>query len=202
MATRTGSPENPQLDLLGGADTRPTEIHRLFFALVPDDATRVQLAQAAEALKASHPGLHARWVNPSRYHATLHFLGDHAMLRQDVVDAAMVAAGKLRLAPFAWMLNQAASFHGRQPPCVLRSSIVPEPLQQLWQDLRVALIRAGQGGHVERNITPHVTVAYSHGQLLEVTPIDPVMWKVEGIALIHSVVGQPDYQVLARWPLH
>lgn len=201
MAIRSGSPENPQLDLLGGVDAKPAEIHRLFFALVPDDVTRAQLGQAAEALKARHPGLHARWVNPSRYHATLHFLGDNATLRQDVVDAAIVAAGKLRAAPFAWTLHHAASFHGRQPPCVLRSSTAPEPMQQLWQDLRLALIRAGQGGHIERSITPHVTVAYSHGQLLDVTPIEPVTWMVEEFALIHSIVGQPDCQMLACWPL-
>jgi 2'-5' RNA ligase len=140
-------------------------------------------------------------VNPARYHATLHFLGDYALLRQDVVDAAVAAAGKLRMAPFEWVLYEATSFHGRQPPCILRSSSVPEPLQQLWLDLRHALVLAGQGRHVARNFTPHVTVAYSHAALLDVTPIEPVAWRVERVALIHSVVGEQDYQVLAEWSL-
>jgi 2'-5' RNA ligase len=140
-------------------------------------------------------------VNPARYHATLHFLGDHALLRQDVVDAAVAAAGKLRMAPFEWVLHEAASFHGRQPPCILLSSSVPEPLQQLWLDLRRALVLAGQGRHVARSFTPHVTVAYSHAALLDVTPLEPVAWRVERVALIHSVVGQQDYQVLAEWSL-
>jgi 2'-5' RNA ligase len=200
MAIRSTPSDQPQLDLLG-ADARPAEVHRLFFALLPDEATRAQLAQAATALKAIHPGQHARWVGPARYHATLHFLGDHALLRQDVVDAAVAAAGKLRMAPFAWVLNEAASFHGRQPPWILRSSDVPMPLQQLWQDLRHALVLAGQGRYVARSFTPHVTVAYSHGMLLDVTPLEPVVWQVERVALIHSVVGQPDYRVLAEWSL-
>ena len=176
-------------------------MHRLFFALLPDAATRARLAQAAQALKASHPGLRARWVSPARYHATLHFLGDYALLRQDVVDAAMAAATELRMAPFEWVLHEAASFRGRQPPCILRSSSVPEPLQQLWQDLRRALVLVGQGRHIARSFTPHVTVAYSHAVLLDVTPIEPVAWRVERVALVHSVVGQQDYQVLAEWSL-
>ncbi|KRE87833.1 2'-5' RNA ligase [Rhodanobacter sp. Soil772] len=187
--------------MLGAADARPAEVHRLFFALLPDAATRARLAQAAQALKAGHPKLRARWVNPMRYHATLHFLGDHALLRQDVVDAAMAAAGGLRMALFEWVLHEAASFHGRQPPCILRSSSVPEPLQQLWQDLRRALVLAGQGRHVARSFTPHVTVAYSQAALLDVTPIEPVAWRVERLAVVHSVVGQQDYQVLAEWSL-
>jgi len=137
----------------------------------------------------------------ARYHATLHFLGDYALLRQDVVDAAMAAATELRMAPFEWVLHEAASFRGRQPPCILRSSSVPEPLQQLWQDLRRALVLAGQGRHVARSFTPHVTVAYSRAVLLDVTPIEPVAWLVERVALVHSVVGQQDYQVLAEWSL-
>jgi 2'-5' RNA ligase len=78
---------------------------------------------------------------------------------------------------------------------------VPEPLQQLWQDLRHALVLAGQGRHVARSFTPHVTVAYSHAALLDATPLEPVAWRVERVALIHSVVGQQDYQVLAEWSL-
>jgi RNA 2',3'-cyclic 3'-phosphodiesterase len=201
MAIRPTPSDQPQLDLLGTADARPAEVHRLFFALLPDAATRARLAQAAQALKASHPGLRARWVSSARYHATLHFLGDHALLRQDVVDAAMAAATELRMAPFEWVLHEAASFRGRQPPCILRSSSVPEPLQQLWRDLRRALVLAGQGRHLARSFTPHVTVAYSRAVLLDVTPIEPVAWLVERVALVHSVVGQQDYQVLAEWSL-
>lgn len=200
MAIRQTLPETHQSDLLGGIAS--TEVHRLFLALLPNEVTRVQLARTADALKASHPDLHARWINPARYHTTLHFLGDHATLRADIVAAAKTAAGSIRMAPFEWALDHAAGFHGRQPPCVLRSSVIPEPLQQLWQDLHRALLLAGQGGHLERAFTPHVTLAYSHGVLLQPTAIEPVSWRVDEIALIHGVVGQPQQQVLAHWPLH
>jgi RNA 2',3'-cyclic 3'-phosphodiesterase len=143
----------------------------------------------------------ARWINPARYHATLHFLGDHAMLRPDIVAAAKAAADSIRMAPFEWLLDHAAGFRGRQPPCVLRCSVVPESLQQLWQDLRRALLLAGQGRQLERAFTPHITLAYSRAMLLQPTAIEPVSWRVGDIALIHGVVGQPEQQVLGRWSL-
>ncbi|WP_266171853.1 RNA 2',3'-cyclic phosphodiesterase [Dyella subtropica] len=201
MTARRSPSDSPQLDLLGGDHAAPVELHRLFFALMPDDATRAQLQQAAVALKAQQASLRARWIDPARYHATLHFLGDHPMLRQDIVEAAKVAGDALRAVPFDWVLDFAASFHGREPPCVLRGSIVPEPMPQLWQRLREALIRAGQGGHMERTFTPHVTVAYSRGGMLETTPIEPVHWRVDRLALIHSVVGRGEYQTLYSWVL-
>jgi len=201
MTIRKTPTEIPQLDLLGDAYAGPAEVHRLFLALIPDESVRIRLATVADTLKIQCPELRARWVNPARYHATLHFLGDHSMLRPDIVAAAKAAADSIRAAPFEWTLDHAAGFHGRQPPCVLRSSLVPEPLQQLWQDLRRALLLAGQGGHLERTFTPHVTLAYSHAMLLQATAIEPVSWRVDEIALIHSVVGQPQQQVLARWSL-
>ena len=198
MPIRQTQPETRQLDLLGGR-IAATEMHRLFFALMPDDDTRAQLAATAEALRASHSGLRARLINPSRYHATLHFLGDHPALRPTLVDGAIAAADKIHADPFAWTLDNAASFRGREPPCVLRSAEVPTPMQQLWQTLGHALTLAGQGGHLERSFTPHVTLAYSHGTMLEPAAIAPVTWQVAEFVLVHSLVGKGSYQVLGSW---
>jgi 2''-5'' RNA ligase len=201
MATRQTPTDIPQLDLLGDAQAKPAEVHRLFLALIPNDSVRARLAAVADTLRFQCPELRARWINPARYHATLHFLGDHAMLRPDIVAAAKTAADSIRMASFEWLLDHAAGFRGRQPPCVLRCSVIPEPLQQLWQELRRALLLAGQGRQLERTFTPHVTLAYSHAMLLQPTAIEPVPWRVDDIALIHGVVGQPQQQVLERWSL-
>lgn len=190
----------PQLDLLGG-QAEPAQTHRLFFALMPDEATSAAFARAADALKAGHPGLRARWVAPTRYHATMHFLGDYPMLRDDIVRAAKQAGDGLRGAAFDWALDYVATFHGREPPCVLRSTGVPAPLGELWERLREGLIRAGQGAHLSRVFTPHVTLGYSRGGMLPSTPIEPIRWPVTRLALIHSVVGRGDYQTLQAWTL-
>lgn len=200
MPIRQTQPESRQLDLLGGG-IASTELHRLFFALTPDDATRTRLAATAEALRSSHAGLRARWIDPSRYHATLHFLGNHSALRPSLVDGAMAAADKISAIPFAWKLDSAASFRGRQPPCVLRSTGVPDPMQQLWHALRHTLTLAGQGGHLERSFTPHVTLAYSQGMMLEPAAIEPVTWQATDFVLVHNVVGQGSYRILGRWSM-
>ena len=199
MAIRQTLPDTHQSDLLGGIAS--TEVHRLFFALLPDATTRERLAAVAAGLKAARPGLRARWIHPDRYHATLHFLGDHAALRPSLVDGAIAAADQVSVEPFAWTLDSATSFRGREPPCVLQGTEVSVPLQQLWQTLGKALALAGQGGHLERSFTPHVTLAYSQGSMLEPAVIEPVMWPVEEFVLVHNVVGQGGYQILGRWRL-
>jgi 2'-5' RNA ligase len=200
MAIRQTLPESRQLDLLGGG-IASTEVHRLFFALMPDEATRSELTAVAEGLRVSRPRLRARWIHPSRYHATLKFLGDHAALRPDMVDGAIAAAAQVRAAPFDWSLDRVDSFRGREPPCVLRSDEVPVPMQQLWHALGHALVLAGQGAPRERSFTPHITLAYSHGTMLEPLAIEPLAWRVAEFVLVHSVVGQGGYQILGRWAL-
>jgi RNA 2',3'-cyclic 3'-phosphodiesterase len=200
MSSRRFPPSDLQPDLLGGGSSEPAQIHRLFFALLPGEAVSGRVERVAqEVVAAQH--LRARLIRPSRYHATLHFLGDHPTLRDDIVSAAIAAAGKLRAAPFELVLDHAAGFHGREPPCVLRCSNVPSTLQTLWQDLRQSLILAGLGAQLSRNFTPHVTFAYSRGALPQPTPIEPIIWRVEGFALLHSVVGGGEYRTLDAWRL-
>ena len=189
---------SPQLDLLGGGPPPPT--HRLFFALLPDDAVARRIEAAAAAVAAGQP-LHARMVRPARYHLTLHFLGDHPMLREDVARAAMAAAGQVRAEPFELVLDTASAFHGREPPCVLRCTESPAGLQALWQDLRLALARAGLSGHLSPQFTPHVTYAYAHGAPPPAVPIEPIAWRVDSFALLHSIVGGGAYQRLDAWRL-
>lgn len=186
-----------QPDLLGGGH-EPAQIHRLFFALLPGEEVRRQVEHATTEVAASQH-LRARMIRPSRYHVTLHFLGDHPALREDIVRAAMAAAGKVQASPFDLVLDHAAGFHGREPPCVLRCSEVPEGLQALWNDLRQALVLGGVGAHLSRQFTPHVTYAYSRGAVPQAVPVSPIRWRVEGFALLHSIIGGGDYRLLDAW---
>ena len=188
----------PQPDLFGGAGRAPAEVHRLFFALLPGEAVARHI-EAVAASVATKQHLRARMIRPSRYHATLHFLGDHAQLREDLVDAAIAAAGKVHANPFELVLDVASGFHGREPPCVLRCAQTPTALQTLWQDLRQALMLAGLGAQLSRNFTPHVTFAYSRGAMPHTVPVEPIAWRVEGFALLHSVVGGGEYRTLDAW---
>ena len=200
MSHRRYTPSAVQPDLLGSDAASSGEIHRLFFALLPGEAVRGCIERVAKEVVATQH-LRARLIRPSRYHATLHFLGDHPMLRNDIVDAAVSAAGRVKCAPFDVVFDTAAGFHGREPPCVLRCSQVPPAMQALWDELHRALLLAGLGAHLSRSFTPHVTFAYSRGGLPQAAPIDPIAWKVDGFALLHSVVGGGEYHTLDAWRL-
>lgn len=184
-----------QPDLLGGG--APARIHRLFFALMPDDGVRQQIESAVAGVMAAQP-LAAQMIRPSRYHATLHFLGDHPMLREDVVKAAIAAADKVAMEAFDWVLDSASGFRGQPSPCVLRCTHEPEGLQTLWSDLRKQLLLAGLGQELLRQFTPHVTFAYSRGAMLEPVPVAPVRWRAQGFSLVHSII-RGEYQILGSW---
>ena len=199
MNSRRTPPHVIQPDLLGGGP-EPARVHRLFFALLPDEATRSRIAKASTDVAAAQH-LRARMIRPARYHTTLHFLGDHPSLREDIVAAAIAAADKVRAEPFEWVLDSTSGFHGREPPCVLRCTQTPPALQALWQALREALLRAGLGSHLSRSFTPHVTFAYNRGAVPQSMAVEPIHWQVADFALLHSIVGGGDYQVLGTWRL-
>jgi len=179
-----------------------TETHRLFFALMPDTDTRHAIEQVAIQLRQQQPGLRARWVKPERFHATLIFLGDYAVIPDELIESAMAAAGRVSAAPFAWTLDYVASFRGREPPCVMRSTEVSETLMSLWRAMQESLAQAGLHLRRERQFTPHVTLGYGRRELAEAIAVaPPIVWPVDRFVLIHSVVGKGSYQVLGSWPL-
>lgn len=198
MRRSRSTPSHGQPDLLGGVGGG--HIHRLFLALVPGEEVARQ-AQAAAWDVAKAQQLHGRMLRPSRYHVTLHFLGDYPMLREDVVRACTAAAGKVVVPSFELVLDEVAGFKGREPPCILRCSQVPPALEQLWDELRRALLLAGAGQHLERQFTPHLTYAYSDGAVPATVPIEPIRWRVERLSLLHNVVGAGDYRTLESWQL-
>jgi RNA 2',3'-cyclic 3'-phosphodiesterase len=200
MPVRT-IPPAPQSDLFGQSSTAHAETHRLFFALTPEDTVRQHISDVAELLEELHPELHARWVKPERFHATLNFLGDYPELPVDLVEKAKSAADSLHASTFTWTLDYAASFRGREPPCVLRGTVVPQMLLVLWQNVGKSLSHAGVRGPVERQFTPHVTVAYGRRELAGATPVSPISWPVRRFVLIHSIVGKGSYQILGQWQL-
>ncbi|MBM7131777.1 RNA 2',3'-cyclic phosphodiesterase [Dyella mobilis] len=186
---------------LFGQPPARAQTHRLFFALVPDDAVRSDIQRVATWLYEQHPELGARWLKPERFHATLNFLGDFPQLPEDVVEVAKRAAQRVRALPFDWTLDHAASFRGREPPCVLRSNVVPEPLSALWRDVNAALKETGLHWPLERSFTPHVTLAYARQLLPDPVAIAPIAWQIRNFVLIHNVVGRGSYQMLGDWPL-
>lgn len=181
--------------------TQPDGRYRLFFALVPDEATRDRLHQAAMQLQAQYAP-RGRWINSQRYHLTLQFLGDFDGPPTAVATRARQAASRVKVPPFSLVLDRAGSFHNRAIPWWLGPGAEVPGLSLLWQGLGVELADAGVRVPDARGFRPHVTVLRDARAALPETTIQPVTWRVERFGLMQSALGaQSAYAALGTWPL-
>ncbi len=189
---------------LPGFDVPAPEIHNVFFALLPDEATRARIAAAAEWLQQQADVPHGRWLKPARYHLTLPFLGEHSRLAPELVERAMAAANEVDAAAFDLELDLAGSFAGNaRIPCWLGCRETPTALQALFDGLSAALRRHACRTVGSAQLVPHVTVLRDADRGVRM-PLDPaIAWRVDEFVLIDSQT-QPfrPYRILGRWPLH
>jgi 2'-5' RNA ligase len=174
-------------------------VHNVFFALMPDETTCGRTAQAVESLRARHVP-QGRWLSPSRYHMTLHFLGTFSELPRERIDAACAAAAKVHLPAFDLVLDRAGHF----PKGIgwLGCAQTGAPLQRLWEVLRreLAHVHVGVQGHSA--FKPHVTILRDAREALPAQPIEAITWPVREFVLVDSRLGERnEYRPLGRWPL-
>ncbi|WP_046656280.1 RNA 2',3'-cyclic phosphodiesterase [Lysobacter capsici] len=192
-----------QDSLFGAAPPVSTDTHRLFFALLPDDATRQRMAGVAADIHARHDG-GGRLIGAHRYHLTLQFLGDAHEFQAERAQAAQAAAAEVVANAFELRLDRAGSFRNRSIPWWLGCEHTPPGLQALFDRLGVALAKRGvrvEGGH---SLTPHVTIVRDAAAALHPPiAIEAIDWWVADFALIHSQLGARNaYTVLGQWSLH
>ncbi|WP_281280165.1 RNA 2',3'-cyclic phosphodiesterase [Panacagrimonas perspica] len=170
--------------------------NRLFFALLPDAATREAMTLAAKsiALKLAHGG---REVPEANLHLTLMFLGD-AVPAQDE-QAACGAAESVSSDPFTFALDAAGSF----PTAWWLGQHKASPeLQRLRKSLQTA-ITTRKVAYDRQHFVPHVTIARHPKTRLATTSIAPVEWRCDSFSLMRSsLAGQGvAYEQIARWSL-
>ncbi len=199
MSPHRASPttEQPQPESSG----KPKLTDRIFFCIFPSAAARESIASEADALRLEN-GLNGQPLTPAHLHMTLHHLGDHGELRQDIVDKAMAAAGRVELAPLEVSLSTACSFssRGNSHPCVLLCPEERPPVYRLWRELSNQLMGVGLGRYLQRDFTPHVTFLHDR-DVLAPESITPIRWEVDGFRLIHSLLGCGEYRELGAWQL-
>lgn len=175
------------------------DVHRLFFALWPDQALREQLDAVTIGLMAEH-ATRGRRTASDRYHLTLQFLGDFAEQAPSVTAAAKEAADSVRGRAFELVIDHAGSF-GRTRVGWLGPTSMPAGLRHLWDGLGLALAERGITPKSVTAFTPHVTVLRNMRQPLPALPIPPLAWPVSCFVLVDSQPGQGIYKELQRWPL-
>lgn len=192
-------PSDPRQACLPGFSTgQPTD--RLFFAVMPPPSAAAAVAERALALRDSF-ALHGKPRPTDHLHVTLHHLGDFDGVPRQLVVAAVDAAGRVAMAPFAALFDRAGSFSGRpqKHPFVLLGAAAAPGLARLYGELGASLAAAGLARR-ERPFVPHLTLLYD-ARNVPPQPIEPLGWTVLEFVLIHSLLGRSEYRVLGRWPL-
>ena len=197
MSVRRGSPM-PMQDSLPGMQANP-RTESLFFCLFPDALACEAIAAETDALRVEH-SLIGPSIRPNRLHVTLHYLGEHAIEREDIVVSASAAASRVAHAPVDVTLARAASFSTRSDkhPCVLLPQEERPPIHGLWRELGNHLMAAGLGRYLKREFLPHVTVLYDT-RVLTAHAVEPIHWLARDFALVRSRAAE--YEVLGSWPL-
>jgi 2'-5' RNA ligase len=190
-----------QTPLSGAARAPASGAHNLFFALQPDDDVRAAIAAAAARLKHEREP-RGRWITPHRYHLTLLFLGNHAHLRDDLVDAALAAGDRVSTAPFALALDRAGSFANRAMPWWIGCSRLDTRLAALHDRIAAELRAQDRAVGTGNDFVAHVTILRDADRALPPTPIAPIEWPVGDFVLIDSRLGaEASHTVLRRWRL-
>ena len=172
----------------------------LFFAIFPDARAAARIVELAARLRIEH-GLKARATPADRLHVTLHYLGAFAGIPDDLVARARATASEISLPPVEVALDRVESFSGRRAkrPLVL-SGEVSDSLAGLERTLGAALDDAGIPVKRHPRFQPHVTLLYDERRIAQ-HPVAPIAWTAREFALVRSLLGKSQYEVLARWPL-
>jgi 2'-5' RNA ligase len=170
----------------------------LFFALFPDPPAAAQLEKVAAQQCIRHR-LTGRPLAADRFHVSLIGFGAHAGVPRELIAAAMAAGDRVALPAFDVRFDRAVSFLGSPRPRVVCGDNAE--LVSFQRALGRVVERAGLGGRVKPQWTPHVTLLYDAREI-DAHAIEPVRWTVRELVLVHSRRGEGKYVRLARWPLH
>jgi 2'-5' RNA ligase len=180
---------------------------RVFVALTPSELAVEHLDDAVAPAREQHSEL--RWVDPSRWHLTLAFLGD--------VDEVQLPELQVRLARAAsrhdsasLRLRGAGAFARPARATVLWAGVeAPVRLGALAASCAAAGRRLGLDVD-DRAHRPHLTLARARSRSpVDVRTLVEVLggyegpnWTASDVMLMRSHLGpQPRYEELARWPL-
>ena len=182
-------------------DEPKTSTDRLFFAVLPDAATKQRAAKLTQELHREH-GLSGKPVAADKLHVTLHFMGDHPGLPTAMIKSISSEAALIKVPVFTAKLDYSGSFAGRpdRNPLVLRGGDGVAGFVGLYKALTKAALIGKAKVVSAHTFTPHMTLFY--GSRLADVQVEPLEWTVNEFVLLRSDLGLgKPYEVLGRWAL-
>lgn len=168
---------------------------RLFFALWPDSATRIALADLARDVAERSGG---RATAADRLHVTIAFLGEQPLTR--VAELAALAS-RVREKTFVMRFDQVGSWR-RTGVTWIAAAETPAELPRLNRALLRGLPDV-ENADDSRPFAPHVTLARRIRTSVRSLLAAPIEWRVDAFSLVASELGRqgPRYDLLDSWAL-
>ena len=172
------------------------KIHRIFFALWPDDATRMQIVASFKQLSLDKK--QGRLVSFDNLHITLHFIGN---VNQQKLDCLHRAAQAVKADGFNLELDHYGYFN---KPKVLWMGLkqTPEALETLQQTLGASLAEC-EFEVDRRSYASHITLMRKLPKPEAFEKTKPIGWQVNEFVLVESISieGGVRYEVRERYAL-
>jgi RNA 2',3'-cyclic 3'-phosphodiesterase len=174
-----------------------------FFAVLPDDRARSDIAGVGERFRKSHRVTGSPLAIDS-LHLSLCPMGNLERLRQPLESALLAAASGVVAESFDATLDSAMRFSARdgQFPFVLcTDAATTAAALNLRKAIAAEQLRVGLQVSGVSSFLPHVTLLQGHAVDAIEESITPIQWHVHEFVLIRSFFGQSRYEVIGRWPL-
>jgi RNA 2',3'-cyclic 3'-phosphodiesterase len=183
--------------LLGTYNQYPYD--NFLLAIYPPTVVAKQIRQVIDAHRRQF-GFSGSARPPHILHATLCVLND-----ETCVDAALSVAHSVRATAFDVAFDRSQTFVGEQTDsrrrrpyvlsCDKRSNLA---LRCLQRQLHAPLARLGS--LQRKSFSPHVTLLYDT-LVAGMQMIEPIVWRVDRFALVHSHYGKTRHEVIREWRL-
>lgn len=171
-------------------------IHRIFFALWPDDATRKQIVESFKQLSLDKK--QGRIVSFDNLHITLHFIGN---VNQQKLDCLHRAAQVVKADSFDLELDHYGYFN---KPKVLWMGLkqTPQALETLQQTLGASLAECEFEVEL-RPYAPHMTLMRKLPKPEAFEKTESIDWQVNEFVLVESISieGGIRYEVRERYAM-
>ncbi len=169
-----------------------TYFSRLFFALWPDDQTRLELVRLCRSIETKG----FRPVQPQKVHVTLVFLGNVDAASELLVNNSVA---DVTAKPFVLTFDQ-LSYWRRPRVLCLTCSQTPDEAKALVAALNTKVAGCGLQADT-RPYKPHITLA-RHARYLPDISFKPIIYRADSFCLVESCSepGGANYRVKQRWP--
>jgi RNA 2',3'-cyclic 3'-phosphodiesterase len=174
-----------------------------FFAVLPDDQARSEIAGAGERFRKTHR-VSGSPVAIDHLHMSLCPMGKPERLRQPLESALLEAAAQVVAGSFDASLDSAMRFsvrEGQFPFALCADTATTAAALLVRKAIAAAQLRVGLQVSGVSSFLPHVTLLQGHAVDAIEESIAPIRWCVREFVLIRSFFGQSRHEVIGRWPL-